>query len=167
MEGFGKQTTADQVAEVLKERAEGRLFLITGGYGGLGAQTAKSLAKAGGRVVVAGRSQASLDAFLGENEGMEGDVLDLADLESVRQFAQRFLERHETLDVLVCNAGLMNTPKGQTKQGFETQWGVNVVGHFLLAKLLLPAVKAAPQGRMVFLSSVGHACHGAARLNLE
>jgi NAD(P)-dependent dehydrogenase (short-subunit alcohol dehydrogenase family) len=180
---FDRSSTAEQIAAHFASRAEKRLFLVTGGYSGIGVETVKALLKSGASVYVAGRDQAKLDTFVEEMKSLAkngasgsgghgasvsgGHVLDLADLESVKAFSEHFLAEHSTLDVLINNAGVMNTPASVTKQGLEMQFGTNVVGHFLLTKLLAPAIKKADAGRVVFLSSVGHSIHGAARLDLE
>jgi NAD(P)-dependent dehydrogenase (short-subunit alcohol dehydrogenase family) len=83
--------------------------------------------------------------------------LDLGSLESVRGFVEAFRGTHERLDGLVNNAGVMNTPKGQTRDGFETQFGVNHLGHFLLTELLLDMLKASAPSRIVCVSSAAHA----------
>jgi NAD(P)-dependent dehydrogenase (short-subunit alcohol dehydrogenase family) len=82
--------------------------------------------------------------------------LDLADLASIRTFASSFLEDHPVLDVLIANAGVMACPQGTTVDGFETQFGTNHLGHFLLIRLLTPALVAANGARVVLLSSAGH-----------
>lgn len=84
-------------------------------------------------------------------------ALDLNDLNSVKEFAANFNQKYEKLDILLNNAGIMALPERKTTaQGYEMQFGVNHVGHFLLTKLLLDKVKAAPEGRIVNLSSLAH-----------
>jgi retinol dehydrogenase-13 len=83
-------------------------------------------------------------------------ALDLGVLASVRAFAAEFLAEHDRLDVLINNAGVMNTPKGTTADGFETQIGVNHFGHFLLTNLLLDVLKASAPSRIVNVSSCFH-----------
>jgi WW domain-containing oxidoreductase len=83
--------------------------------------------------------------------------LDLADVRSIERFAADVEDRFRTLDILVCNAGVMALPKrATTVQGIETQFGVNHVGHHLLVKLLLPALRRSPEGRIVVVSSRAH-----------
>ncbi|GAA1435092.1 oxidoreductase [Microlunatus lacustris] len=128
----------------------GRTFVVTGANSGLGRQTASALAAVGARVVLAVRDQAR-----GEQAAatMTGDVevrhLDLADLASVRRFADAWAG---PLDVLVNNAGLMAVPQRRTADGFEMQFGTNHLGHFALTNLLLPAVT----DRVVTVSSGLH-----------
>ncbi|MBF6063584.1 SDR family NAD(P)-dependent oxidoreductase [Nocardia terpenica] len=128
----------------------GRTFVITGANGGLGKHTTRVLAGKGATVVMACRNTTTAQQVA---DGIDGDVrvaaLDLADLASVREFAERSGE----FDVLINNAGLMNIPFSRTKDGFETQWGVNHLGHFALTGLLLDRIG----DRIVTLSSVAHA----------
>lgn len=83
-------------------------------------------------------------------------TMDLADLGTVRAAAAEFLENHDRLDILINNAGLMACPQGVTADGFELQWGTNHLGHFLLANLLLPALRTGSPARVVSLTSGGH-----------
>lgn len=95
---------------------------------------------------------------LGEERGsVEVMGLDLGSLDSVRAFVSAFADKHERLDGLVNNAGVMNTPEGKTVDGFETQFGVNHLGHFLLTELLLELLKKSAPSRIVCVSSVAHA----------
>ncbi|MFE2994425.1 oxidoreductase [Nocardia sp. NPDC059246] len=127
----------------------GRTFVITGANGGLGEQTTKVLAGKGATVIMACRNAAKAQEVA---DRIEGDVrvasLDLASLDSVRQFADGTGE----FDVLINNAGLMNIPFSRTKDGFETQWGVNHLGHFALTGLLLDRIR----DRVVTLASIAH-----------
>ncbi len=138
-------TTADIPAQT------GRTVVVTGGNSGLGLATARALAAAGARVVLAVR-----DTARGEQAaaGLPGTVevrrLDLADLASVRAFAQDWTG---ALDVLVANAGIMAVPEARTADGFELQFGTNHLGHFALTGLLLPHVT----DRVVTVSSGLHA----------
>lgn len=159
----------DESTEVLPETAReavkgldlsDRVFLITGAYSGLGAETTRALLGAGATVIVAGRNAKSQAEFAGSLAAEPGRVdadktLDLGSLASVRDFAHHVLGRYETIDCLINNAGVMNTPPGRTADGFEVQMGTNVIGHFLLAKLLAPRTK-----RQVWLSSTGHMLTG-------
>ncbi|MGX1541603.1 oxidoreductase [Streptomyces adustus] len=139
----------------------GRTAVVTGANSGLGYVTARELARHGSRVVVACRSEprgrAAVDRIGAEVPGAEVEFarLDLGDLASVREFAAHF--PHERLDLLVNNAGVMALPYGTTADGFETQFGVNHLGHFALTGLLLPALLAAPGARVVTVSSMMHA----------
>ncbi len=123
--------------------------MITGANGGIGEQTTKVLAGKGATVVIACRNTAKAQEVA---DRIGGDVrvaaLDLASLASVREFA----ESQGEFDVLINNAGLMNIPFSRTEDGFETQWGVNHLGHFALTGLLLDRVR----DRVVTLASIAH-----------
>lgn len=129
----------------------GRTVVVTGASSGLGAVTARELARAGARVVLAVRDPArGRAAAEGFGEGMAGETevrpLDLGDLSSVRAFAEGW---SGPLDVLVNNAGIMAVPHGRTADGFELHLGTNHLGHFALTTLLLPHLT----GRVVTVSS--------------
>ena len=164
-----KKTAFDIVAN---QDLSGKTFLITGGYAGLGAISTEALLKAGARVVIAGRSaktQADYVESLKTNTEIDfsdeqldaGHTLDLGDLASVRDFALYIRENYSQIDCLLNNAGVMNTPPGKTKDGFEIQMGINVIGHFLLSKMLVEITK-----RQIWLSSKGHIRYGAPRIDL-
>lgn len=165
-----KKTAYDVVDGV---NLEGRVFLVTGPYAGLGAETTKALLRAGANVVGAGRNadlQAQFTEDLRSNPQVvfeekqldTSHILDLADLKSVAGFAKYVEGTYDRIDCLINNAGVMNTPPGQTQNGFEIQMGVNVIGHFLLAKMLVQKTH-----RQVWLSSKAHTRYGAPRLDLE
>ncbi|MFF8968500.1 oxidoreductase [Streptomyces sp. NPDC014995] len=138
----------------------GRTAVVTGANSGLGYVTARELARKGAQVVLACRSEArgkaAVERLAGEVPGADVELrpLDLGDLGSVREFAAGL--RHERLDLLVNNAGVMALPYGTTADGFETQFGVNHLGHFALTGLLLPALLATPGARVVTVSSMFH-----------
>jgi hypothetical protein len=140
----------------------GRTILITGANSGLGLEAARMLAGHGAHVVMACRSEEkgrdALDLIRSDhpNASLELMSLDLASLDSVRRFAEDFRQRHDRLDVLINNAGLMAPPLQYTQDGFEIQFGTNHLGHFLLTGLLLERLEAAPEPRIVVLSSFAH-----------
>ncbi len=141
-----------------------RVYIVTGANSGSGFATTKQLAEQGAHVVGACRRvDAGKEAFadLGNMRGsVEIMVLDLASLASVRRFAEAFLAKYDGLDGLVNNAGVMMPPKGKTEDGFETQFGINHLGHFLLTELLLDTLKTSAPARIVNVSSVAHAGMG-------
>lgn len=146
---------------LLEKNLSGRTYIVTGANSGSGFATAKQLAQQGAQVIGACRrvdagkeAFANLDHLRGSVEIME---LDLASLASVRRFAEAFKARYHRLDGLVNNAGVMYPPKGKTEDGFETQLGINYLGHFLLTELLLDTLKASAPSRIVCVSSVAHA----------
>ncbi|GAA2773834.1 oxidoreductase [Streptomyces rameus] len=139
----------------------GRVAVVTGANSGLGYVTARELARKGARVVLACRSEArgraAVERLVGEvpPAAVEFGRLDLGELASVRAFAEGL--PYERVDLLVNNAGVMAVPYGTTADGFETQFGVNHLGHFALTGLLLPRLLAAPEARIVTVSSMLHA----------
>ncbi len=136
----------------------GRTYLVTGATSGLGLESAKALAAAGGQVILAGRSAQRLsDAQNQIPRHTESLLVDLADLESVHKAAENLPV--DTLDVLINNAGIMAPPLGRTVDGFETQIGTNHLGHFALTGLLLPKMPVAgpnADSRVVNVSSAAH-----------
>ncbi|WP_149552989.1 oxidoreductase [Streptomyces marokkonensis] len=138
----------------------GRRAVVTGANSGLGFVVARELARGGAGVVLACRSEArgsrALARLHAEVPGADAEVrrLDLGDLASVREFAATL--PYERVDLLVNNAGVMALPYGTTADGFETQFGVNHLGHFALTGLLMPALLAAPGARIVTVSSFMH-----------
>ncbi|MEV6299057.1 oxidoreductase [Actinoplanes sp. NPDC051861] len=133
----------------------GRVALVTGGNSGIGYEVARELAGRRAIVVVAGRDPARIGAVAREIKG-EALLLNLADLGSVRAAAEEFRDRHERLDLLVNNAGVMIPPFELTSDGFELTFGVNHLGHFAFTGLLLDRLLAAPGARVVTVSSNGH-----------
>lgn len=140
----------------------GRVAVITGANTGLGYETAAALAARRARVVLAVRNvdKGKEAAHRIEQASPGADVtvqeLDLTSLDSIRAAADELRGRHETIDLLINNAGVMFTPKQTTKDGFELQFGTNHLGHFALTGLLLDRVLAAKDSRVVTVSSSGH-----------
>jgi NAD(P)-dependent dehydrogenase (short-subunit alcohol dehydrogenase family) len=136
--------------------------VITGGNTGIGKETAVGLARAGMHVVITsrdrGRGNAAVDDIRAraESDAVEVMALDLADFASIRRFAEDFLARHDRLDVLINNAGLVQTSRSETVDGFETTFGVNHLGPFLLTQLLLDRIRASAPSRVVVVSSHAH-----------
>ncbi len=157
---FGHDTTTDEVLEGID--LTGALALVTGGSGGLGAETARALASKGARVVITARDLdkgQQIAQGIRESTGSRGvevEELELGSLTSIRAFAERFLSHHDALQILVNNAGVMACPFGKTADGFELQFGTNHLGHFLLTGLLAPALLKGAPARVVSVSSRGH-----------
>jgi NAD(P)-dependent dehydrogenase (short-subunit alcohol dehydrogenase family) len=153
--------TTRWTADVIPDQ-RGRVAVVTGANSGLGLVTARRLARAGATVVLACRNDAKGEeaaaAIRRDTPGASIEVgrLDLADLASIERFAAEQSGRHERLDVLVNNAGIMYTPQGKTTDGFELQFGTNHLGHFALTGRLLPALLAGPASRVVTVSSLEH-----------
>jgi protochlorophyllide reductase len=136
----------------------GRVALVTGANSGLGLESARALAAKGATVVLACRSLAKAEqarAQLLADLPARIDVLelDLADLDSVARAAAELAERHERIDLLLNNAGVMAPPRTLTAQGFELQFGVNHLGHYALTRLLLPLLRASASPRVVQVTS--------------
>ncbi|WP_020134839.1 SDR family NAD(P)-dependent oxidoreductase [Streptomyces sp. 351MFTsu5.1] len=151
--GFGAHSTADDVLAGVD--LSGKLAIVTGGYSGLGLETTKALVKAGARVVVPARRPDTAKEALAGLDGVEQDVLDLGDLDSVRAFAERFLASGRTVDLVIDNAGIMACPETRVGPGWEAQFATNHLGHFALVNRLWPALE--PGGaRVVSVSSRAH-----------
>jgi NAD(P)-dependent dehydrogenase (short-subunit alcohol dehydrogenase family) len=157
---FDRNSTSDQVLEGLD--LHGRLALVTGASSGLGAECARALAARGAAVVLTGRdaakTEAVADRIRASTGGAELEVMELhlESPESVRRFAKAFLARHRALHLLLANAGVMACPLARTREGWEMQLATNHLGHFLLAGLLAPALRAGAPARVVAVSSAGH-----------
>lgn len=138
----------------------GRSAIVTG-TGGLGYEDALALARAGGEVIIAGRNPhkgadavARIRAEVPSAE-VRFEQIDLASLQSVRQFSQRLRAQRDSLDLLINNAGVMTPPQRQvTRDGFELQFGTNYLGHFALTAELLPLLRKGNDPRVVTLSSI-------------
>lgn len=150
--------TADRLPELA-----GKTFLITGGNSGIGLEAARILGVRGGLVVILCRNpKKATDALASLKRTaprgkFETAALDLADLASVREAARSLAAKFDRIDALVLNAGVMMIPRRTlTADGFETQFGVNHLGHFALAALLAEKVEAAPAGRFVSVASIAH-----------
>ncbi|MFI7277926.1 SDR family NAD(P)-dependent oxidoreductase [Streptomyces sp. NPDC049879] len=155
--GFGARSTADDVLSGID--LSGRTALVTGGYSGLGLETTRALAAAGARVVVPARRPAAARDALDGIPGVETDALDLADLASVRSFAERFLRAHPTVDIVINNAGIMACPETRVGPGWEAQFATNHLGHHALVNHLWPAI-ARGGARVVSVSSGAHGITG-------
>ena len=145
-----------------KAMLTGKTVVITGANTGIGLETAVDLAKRGARVILACRDVArgkAAEAEVKERSKSDDVVfskLDLSSLQSVREFSERTLEEESHIDILINNAGVMIPPYSTTEDGFELQFGVNHLGHFLLTDLLLERIKKAPASRIVNVSSAAH-----------
>ena len=150
-----KDWTPDELGD-----QKGKRFLITGGNSGIGLEAAKILAGKNADVIIAARNPDKGKAAVAEVKlcgpgKIDLVSLDLADLSSVRDAAAQVAQDYGPLDALIDNAGIMQTPKQKTADGFEMQLGTNHLGHFLFAGLLYPRVREA-KGRIVTLSSIAH-----------
>jgi NAD(P)-dependent dehydrogenase (short-subunit alcohol dehydrogenase family) len=140
----------------------GKVVIVTGGNSGIGFEAAKEFARKGAHVVLACRNMEKAASAMQDivteirDASVEVMDLDLASLDSVRQFAGAFKAKHDRLDILVNNAGIMMVPYSETEEGFESQFGVNHLGHFALTGLLLEPLLATPGARVVTISSNAH-----------
>jgi NAD(P)-dependent dehydrogenase (short-subunit alcohol dehydrogenase family) len=157
---FGATSTTEDVLSGIN--LAGKRILVTGVSAGLGVETARSLAAHGAQVVGAARDLDKAKAATAQvrkdaaaNGGsIELVELDLANLKSVRACADAVLEKGQPFDVVIANAGVMATPFGHTADGFETQFGTNHLGHFVLVNRIARLIRAG--GRLINLSSAGH-----------
>jgi len=139
----------------------GKVCLVTGANQGIGKETAAALAGMGATVVMTSRDRAKGEAALAEVRSRSGGsaelmLVDFGSFASIRQFAADFKSRYERLHVLVNNAGAIITTRGETADGFETTFGVNHLGYFLLTNLLLDTIRSSAPARIVNVSSRAH-----------
>lgn len=153
--GFGMRSTARDV--VGEKDLNGKTYIVTGGYSGIGVESVKALAHAGARVVVPVRNRdkakEALENIVGQVEVAD---LDLGDLESVRKFAREFSETGCRLDALINNAGIMACPLTRIGDNWESQFATNHIGHFELARGLERNLKQTEGARIIALSSTAH-----------
>jgi NAD(P)-dependent dehydrogenase (short-subunit alcohol dehydrogenase family) len=169
--GFGRDTVPSEVLAGID--LTGSVALVTGGYSGLGLETTRALAAAGGVVVVPARRPDHARRVLADvGQVVDGDVaaalvgaapgqivvdeLDLGDLASVESFASRVLGTGVSLDIVIDNAAIMACPETRIGPGWEAQFATNHLGHFALVNRLWPAIAADGGGRVVSVSSTGH-----------
>ncbi|CAF2598086.1 unnamed protein product [Rotaria sp. Silwood2] len=159
---FHAKSTALEVVKGLNANLDKQLVLITGCTSGIGVETARALATANAHVIITARDMKKgvevvedLKKTTGNNK-IEVMELDLSSLQSVRDFVDQFRGRNLPINILICNAGVMACPYGKTVDGFETQFGVNHLGHFLLTTSLIPELKAGKPSRVVVVSSLAN-----------
>jgi NAD(P)-dependent dehydrogenase (short-subunit alcohol dehydrogenase family) len=156
---FGATSTTDEVLRGLN--LTGKRVLVTGVSAGLGVETARALAAHGAEVIGAARDLSKAQTATEQVRAQAANggslrliQLDLASLASVRSCADALLAAGKTFDLIIANAGVMATPKGTTADGFETQFGTNHLGHFVLVNRIASLMR--PGSRLVNLSSAGH-----------
>ncbi|BFM15178.1 SDR family NAD(P)-dependent oxidoreductase [Maricurvus nonylphenolicus] len=156
---FSSNTPAEEIAR--KSDMTGKRIIITGANSGLGKETARVLGMVGAEVVLAVRNleagqavATELAELIGKNN-FEVAELNLSAKDSIRKFAETYLENNDRLDVLISNAGIMGVDENYI-DGLESQMAVNFLGHFLLSALLAPALKQTEGARIVTLTSVAH-----------
>jgi NAD(P)-dependent dehydrogenase (short-subunit alcohol dehydrogenase family) len=151
--GFDARSTATDVLRGID--LTGKVAIVTGGYSGLGLETTRALAAAGATVVAVGRRPDVARRALGDLDRVEVDELRLDDLTSVREFADRFLATGRKLDMVIANAGIMACPLTRVGPGWEAQFAINHLGHYVLVNLLWPALRG-NDARVISVSSAGH-----------
>jgi NAD(P)-dependent dehydrogenase (short-subunit alcohol dehydrogenase family) len=127
---FGAASTAREVLHDIN--LAGRVAVVTGGYSGIGLETVRALAAAGATVIVPGRNMAKAQRALSGLANVSIDTLDLGDPASIDGFAERFQRQHDTLHLLINNAGLVSWTLQRDQRGYEVQFATNHLGHFHL-----------------------------------
>jgi len=161
---YGPETTAEEV--VAGKDLSGRTFVVTGSSAGLGAETARVLAKASANVVMVARNAEKNAKVMADiraqfpNARLSSVTMDLADLGSVRKAAAEIFAAHPKIHALINNAGFVGGPRVITPEGAELHFAANHLGPFLFSNLLYPALKAAAPSRVLILSSNGHRMPG-------
>ncbi|TFE22695.1 SDR family NAD(P)-dependent oxidoreductase [Cohnella luojiensis] len=152
--GFGPQTTAQ---EALAGRdLRGKIAIVTGGHGGIGLETTRVLSTAGANVIIGARDVKKAQDNLSAIKNVEVIHLDLADPQSIDQFAADFLKSNRALDILINNAGVANPPTIKDARGFDNQFATNHLGHFQLTVRLWDALIKSGNSRVITLSSISH-----------
>ena len=143
----------------------GKTVIVTGANAGIGFETALALFEKGAHVVLACRDLKKAEEAIarmkerGDTGSLQAAQLDLADLVSIKEFTDWFIQHHQRLDILINNAGVMIPPASKTQDGFELQFGVNFIGHFALTGRLYAMLEATPGARLVTVSSMAYV-HG-------
>ncbi|XP_002168243.2 uncharacterized protein LOC136082319 [Hydra vulgaris] len=165
-EHFNENSTALEVVENID--LKGYEVIVTGSSSGIGVETVKALAKAGARCIMCcrdinkGKQIANETILSTKNDKVEVENLELNSLENINRFVQRFLAKNRPLNILINNAGIIVESQSFTENGFETQFGVNYLGHFALTIGLLPSLKEGAKilkkkSRVINLTSAVHA----------
>uniref|UniRef100_A0A8C4TI84 NADP-retinol dehydrogenase n=1 Tax=Erpetoichthys calabaricus TaxID=27687 RepID=A0A8C4TI84_ERPCA len=145
-----------------KAKITGKTVVITGANAGIGKETAWELARRGGRIIMGCRDMEKCEAAAKEirrdtlNHNVCARHLDLASMKSISNFAKKINEEEERVDILINNAGVMRCPHWTTEDGFEMQFGVNHLGHFLLTNLLLEKINSSAPSRIINIASLVH-----------
>ncbi|XP_056153766.1 retinol dehydrogenase 13-like isoform X2 [Lampris incognitus] len=145
-----------------KANIKGKTVVITGANTGIGKETARELAKRGGRVIMGCRDMGKCEEAAKEIRGKTLNPhvyachLDLASMKSIREFAEQVKQKEQRVDILINNAGVMRCPAWKTEDGFDMQFGVNHLGHFLLTNLLLEKLRDSAPSRVINMASLAH-----------
>lgn len=138
----------------------GKTAIVTGGYSGIGLETAKVLAEAGATVIVPARTIEKAEKAVDRIPNIELETLDLMNPASIDAFAERFIASNRQLDILINSAGIMASPLIRDERGYEAQFATNHLGHFQLTARLWPALKRSGNARVVAVSSRAHRLGG-------
>lgn len=152
--GFNAHSTASEVIQGID--LDGKVAIITGGYAGIGLETARVLSSAGATVIIPARDVEKANKNLEGIANVEIEKMDLMDPDSIDAFAEKFLASDRPLNILINNAGIMWVPLRRDRRGFESQLATNHLGHFQLTARLWPALKKAEGSRVINVSSFGH-----------
>ncbi len=153
--GFDAKSSAEEVMRGVD--LSGKNAIVTGGYSGIGLETTKALKAAGANVIVPVRNKTKADEnFSAVGLSVETHEMDLVDLASVQAFAAEVAGHWDRVDLLINNAGIMACPETRVGPGWEAQFAVNHMGHFVLTRELAPYLKNAQGARVVSLSSLAH-----------
>ncbi|ABR35438.1 SDR family NAD(P)-dependent oxidoreductase [Clostridium beijerinckii] len=144
-------TTAKDVIDGIN--LKGKIAIVTGGYSGIGMETAKVLAEAGATVIIPARDIEKAKGAMDNIPNIEIEHLDLMDPMSIDSFAQKFINSQRSLHILINSAGIMAPPLIRDKRGYESQFATNHLGHFQLTARLWPALKNAKSARVISVSS--------------
>ncbi|CAF4023934.1 unnamed protein product [Adineta steineri] len=159
---FHAKSSAIEVVKGLNTKLDGKVILITGATSGIGVETARALASANAHIIITARDMKKGAEVIEDikkttgNNKVEVMEMDLTSLQSVRNFVSQFQARKLPINILICNAGIMACPYSKTVDGFESQFAVNHLAHFLLTTTLLPQLKAGKPSRVVVVSSLAN-----------
>ena len=157
--GFHSKTNADEIIKGID--ISNKTAIVTGGYSGIGLETTKALVTAGAKVIIpAKRTEIACKNLEGIVPNEDIVEMNLEDLNSVKKFAEDFKENFKKLDLLINNAGIMACPETRIGNGWESQFAVNHIGHFLLTKELMDTMAENDSARFVSLSSSAHSLTG-------
>lgn len=148
---YNFSTTAKDVIDGIN--LKGKIAIVTGGYSGIGMETAKVLAEAGATVIIPARDIEKAKEAIAKIPNIEIEHLDLMDPMSIDSFAQKFINSQRSLHILINSAGIMAPPLIRDKRGYESQFATNHLGHFQLTARLWPALKNAKGARVISVSS--------------
>ncbi|MCA9265273.1 MAG: SDR family NAD(P)-dependent oxidoreductase, partial [Planctomycetales bacterium] len=155
---FHPRSTGDEVLTGID--LDDCISVVTGGYSGIGLETVRALSRRGATVIVPVRSPEKAKESLAGIPGVRTVSLDLADIRSVRSCGENLVAELPRIDLLIANAGIMACPESRVGPGWESQFGVNHMGHFALTKAVTPLLKKSGHACVIALSSTGHKLSG-------